>query len=189
MKNFLIALLLMVMVAPASRAQNFNLGIKGGLNLYTITTNNVDNDQLASAHFGLLGHIHLDRQLAIQPELVYSAQGAKSKSGANVKLNYINIPVLFQYMFDNGFRLQLGPQVGILTSAKSTLNGSTTDIKNNLKSVDVSLSPGIGYVHPPSGIGFDLRYNFGLTNINKTDAVVSKNNGLQFGLFYLFDHK
>jgi len=189
MKNFLIAILITGLAINIVQAQNFNLGIKGGLNVYNLTTNNVDNDPLTSFNLGLLGHIHLDRQLAIQPELVYSAQGAKTKSGAEINLTYLNVPVLFQYMFDNGFRLQLGPQVGILVDAKSTTNGSKTDIKNSLKGVDISLSPGVGYVHPPTGFGVDLRYNFGLSNINKTDAVVTKNNGLQFGVFYLFNHK
>lgn len=170
------------------QAQHFNLGIKGGLNVYTINTPNVDNGSLASFNLGLLGHIHLDKQFAVQPEFVYSGQGTTAPSGAKLNLGYVNVPVLFQYMFDNGFRLQVGPQVGFLVSANSTLNGSKTDIMKDLKSIDISLSPGIGYVHPPSGIGFDLRYNFGLSNINKTDAVISKNNGLQFGLFYLFKH-
>ncbi len=189
MKNYLIAILFTGLVFNLGSAQNFNMGVKGGLNVYNITTANVDNDPLTNFHLGLLGHIHLARQLAIQPELVYSTQGATSKSGAEIKLGYLNIPVLFQYMFDNGFRLQLGPQVGLLTRAKSTLNGAKTDIKNNFKGIDLSLSPGVGYVHPPSGFGVDLRYNFGLSNINKSDAVVSKNNGLQLGVFYLFDHK
>jgi hypothetical protein len=34
-----------------------------------------------------------------------------------LRLNYINVPVL-QYMFGDGFRLQTGPQLGILTNAK-----------------------------------------------------------------------
>ena len=135
MKNFLIAILLTGLVINISWAQHFNLGIKGGLNVYNLTTNNVDNNPLTGFNLGLLGHVHLADQLAIQPELVYSMQGAKLQSGAEVKLAYINIPVLFQYMFDNGFRLQLGPQIGLLSGAKSTLNGVKTEIKNNYKGI------------------------------------------------------
>jgi len=189
MKNYLILALFALMLTTSVSAQHFNLGIKGGLNMYSIQNDIIDFDQAVSFHLGLLGHIHLGRQLAIQPELVYSVQGAVAKSGAKIELTYLNVPVLFQYMFDNGFRLQAGPQVGFLLSANSKHNGVETDIKNNIKSVDVSLGAGVGYVHPPSGVGFDIRYNFGLSNINKTEAVVSNNNGLQIGLFYLFNHK
>jgi hypothetical protein len=55
--------------------------------------------------------------LALQPEAVYSSQGAKyTVNGAEhtLSLNYINIPLQIQYMFDNGFRLQTGPQAGFL---------------------------------------------------------------------------
>ena len=93
-------------------------------------------------------------------------------------------------MFDNGFRLQAGPQVGFLISAKSETNGVKADIKNQLKKIDFAVSAGVGYVHPPSGFGVDLRYNLGLSNINddNTDNKLT-NRGVQFGVFYLFNHK
>ena len=97
-----------------SPAGHVNLGVKGGMNLYNIhNDDNTNYDQITGYYFGLLGHIHLNSQWAIQPELVYSAQGAKN--GYN--LDYINVPVMLQYMFDNGFRLQAGPQLGFLVSS------------------------------------------------------------------------
>ncbi|MEP7322149.1 MAG: porin family protein [Saprospiraceae bacterium] len=191
MKIYLVIIFHALFALSLAQAQHFNLGIKGGLNFYTIhNNNNVKFDPITDVHFGLLGHIHLDRQYAIQPELVYSAQGAQISSNSKIMLKYINFPVLFQYMFDNGFRLQAGPQVGFLLNAKSKINSTSTDVDQNFESVDVGLSAGIGYVHPPSGIGFDLRYNAGLSNINVPKTTVkSTNNGLQLGLFYLFNHK
>ena len=177
----------------ATKAKHVSLGIKGGLNVYNIhNDNNVKYDAKTGFHLGLLGHIHLTRQLAIQPELVYSAQGAKYNVANNevkIKLGYINVPILLQYMFDNGFRLQAGPQVGFLASAKSETNNSETDIKNNLKKVDFALGFGAGYINPTSGLGVDARYNLGLSDINETGSVKSTNRGFQLGLFYLFHHK
>lgn len=187
MKKYIIIIL--VAMFHMAQAQHVNVGVKLGLNSYSIQNDNIDYDPAVNFHLGLLGHIHLDRQLALQPELVYSNQGAVAPSGAKLTLSYLNIPVLFQYMFDNGFRLQAGPQVGFLMSAKSKLNSSESDLKKDLTSTDVAIAAGIGYVHPPSGIGFDVRYNFGVSNINKNSTVQSMNNGLQFGLFYLFGHK
>lgn len=180
--KFLIGLIAAIMITGGVSAQHANapaghitLGVKGGLNLYNIhNDNNTSFDQRTGFNFGLLGHIHHDSQWAIQPELLYSAQGAK-----NDNLDYLNIPVLIQYMFDNGFRIQAGPQVGFMVSS---------DNNNTYKPIDLALSAGVSYVVPSTGFGLDLRYNHGLTDISESSDVKSTNRGIQFGLFYLFGH-
>lgn len=180
-----------MLVTGAATAQDVNFGIKVGLNLYNISQdNNSVYDQKAGYHFGILTHIHLANQFALQPEVVYSVQGAKYTVGGietNLNFNYVNVPLLFQYMFDNGFRLQAGPQVGFLTKAISKTNNSSTDIKDNFETIDFGLAFGVGYVHPPSGFGIDARYNAGLTSIAKNGAD-AYNRGFQVGVFYLFQH-
>jgi hypothetical protein len=164
-------------------AQHVNIGIKGGLNAYTITNGNVfDNDLKLGLHLGLIGHTHLSNKIALQPELVYSVQGSK-----NTNLHYVNIPLVFQYMYDNGFRLQAGPQLGILTSAKT--DNSDTNVKDNFESIDLAIGVGVSYVNPATDFGVDVRYNHGLSNINKTDNSKIYNRGFQVGVFYLFNHK
>ena len=193
MKFYFSAVVIAILIAGTVSAQHINVGIKGGLNLYNINNDNgTKYDTKAGIHLGLLGHIHLAKQLALQPELVYSAQGAKYSVGSvetKYKLGYINVPVLVQYMFDNGFRLQAGPQVGFLVSAKADVNGNSVDIKDDLETVDFALGLGAGYVNPGSGFGVDARYNLGLSNINDNSSVKSTNRGFQLGVFYLFGHK
>jgi hypothetical protein len=65
---------------------------------------------------------------------------------------------------------------------------TTVDNKENLKPIDIALSIGAGYIFPPTGLGIDVRYNHGLSNINDTGDVTSTNRGLQVGLFYIFSH-
>ena len=122
---------------------------------------------------------------------MYSAQGAKYTTAGvvtNINLGYINVPLLIQYMFDNGFRLEAGPQVGFLVNAKAETNSAKSDIKKSFKSTDLSLGIGMGYVFVPSGFGMDARFNLGLSNINENSSVKSTNTGFQLGVFYLFDH-
>ncbi|MBP9197861.1 MAG: PorT family protein [Saprospiraceae bacterium] len=182
-----------MMISGVSNAQHVNIGVKGGLNFYNIDTENSSlYDTKTGIHFGLLGHIHLVRSMALQPELVYSSQGAKyNASGTNNKLNlgYINLPVMLQYMFDNGFRLEAGPQLGFLINAKSEGNPQSVDVKDNFKKIDFAVGLGAGYIKPSTGLGFGLRYNAGLSNINENNSVNSTNNGFQLSLFYQFDHK
>lgn len=186
MKFNLITLIAITMMVGTASAQTFNIGIKGGLNLPTINvSNNQSHDIKPSFHFGLLGHIHMADHFALQPEVVFSAQGTKYGNGQKLDLNYVNFPLLFQYMFDNGFRLQAGPQLGFLVSARA--NGE--NVKDNYKGVEVGLGIGASYVHPPSGFGVDARYNHGLSNINNNEAIDSYNRGFQLGVFYVFRHK
>jgi hypothetical protein len=181
----IIAILFMTM--GTVNAQNINIGAKLGLNSYTLTTGNSSNsDSRIGLHAGLFGHIHLNNEFALQPEILYSMQGAK-KGNNQIKLDYINVPVILQYMFDNGFRIQAGPQLGFLISAKAE-NNSTVDIKDEFKPIDAALSIGVGYIHPPTSFGVDLRYNLGLNDISENAGVKTTNRGLQIGVFYLFNH-
>ncbi len=175
-----------------TKANHVTFGVKGGLNVYNIRNdNNVKYDTKLGFHLGMLGHVHLSKQFALQPELLYSDQGAKYTIANNefkLNLGYINVPVMLQYMFDNGFRLQAGPQVGFLTRAKSVANNTKTDVKDNFKTVDFAVGFGAGYVNPKSGLGIDARYNLGLSDINENSTVKSTNRGFQVGLFYLMKH-
>ena len=197
--KFLFVLMTAFLITGAVSAQNINspkghinIGIKGGANFYNINNdNNITYDSKIGFNLGLLGHIHVANHFALQPEIQYSTQGAKYTNdfGANkINLDYINVPVLLQYMWDNGFRLQAGPQAGILVSAKSKNNDNTVDIKNNFKPLDLGVSFGASYIHPSTGVGIDARYNLGLSNINENSDLKSTNRGLQVSLFYIFGH-
>ncbi len=181
--KYLIGLITLILITGVASAQHssspaghVNLGIKGGLNVYNIHNDNgTKYDSRTAYHFGLLGHIHIDSQWAVQPEIVYSIQGTKNE----FKLGYINVPVLLQYMFDNGFRIQAGPQIGFLVSA---------DNRDHFNPIDVGASVGASYVAPSTGFGIDARYNLGLNNIHKSSAANLTNRGVQLGVFYIFGH-
>lgn len=104
-------------------------------------------------------------------------------------LNYLTLPVLAKYSFeDAGFGAYLGPQIGYLLSAKGIFEGDSEDLKEDLKSTDISGIIGVEYFLP-AGIGISARYQLGLSNIAK-DADEGegsiKNNALTFTLGYRF---
>jgi hypothetical protein len=92
-------------------------------------------------------------------------------------------------MFNNGFRLQAGPQLSFLTHAVVKDNSVKENISNDLNSVDFGLTTGASYQVPNTGLGFDARFNLGLTDINKNGTITSTNRGGQLGVFYLFKRK
>ena len=176
------------------KAQTVHFGIKGGMNASSLNSSpgNSNLETKIGFNVGLLAHIHTSNaHWAIQPEIYYSSEGAKSKSNNNVTygLGYLNIPVLAQYMFDNGFRVEFGPQVGFLMNANYKVDNVTTNVKNNYTKANFSIPLGLGYL-TTSGLGFDARYNFGISNINNTNSNTKlHSNVFQFGLFYQFPDK
>ncbi|MEI2694369.1 MAG: porin family protein [Saprospiraceae bacterium] len=180
------------LVTQFAIAQHLNLGFKAGLNIFTIQNDpGSTNDSKLGLHAGLIGHTHFTKHFAMQPELQFSMKGAQNSiSNQDTKLNlsYITLPILFQYMFNNGFRIQAGPEFGLLVQAKQKTSSSSVDVKDQLNSFDVGIAGGISYVHPPTGFGIDLRYVKGLSNINSEGSATSKNQGIQVGLFYLLKH-
>jgi hypothetical protein len=170
-------------------AQRATFGLKGGVNLATFGgTNNDAYSNKVGYNVGFQLHLHMAPSIAVQPELVYSNQGAKytvTGTEHSLHLNYLNVPVLLQYMAGGGFRLQTGPQVGFLTSVNDAVDGNSTNIfdKNDFKKTDFAWSFGLGYA-TAGGIGIDARYNLGLSNINNTGLSNNlKNNVAQVGIF------
>jgi hypothetical protein len=192
MNAFVVAMLIGLFVMAQ---EDPKFGLKGGLNVSKFDyNNNTDADWRAGFHLGGLAHIHLTPSFSLQPEVYYSSQGAKipwsNNRELNLNLSYINVPLLLQYNFANGFRLQGGPQVGFLVGVSDKVNDVEQNVYStaNFKTVDVSIPLGISYLGF-SGLGVDARYNVGLTNINKNTPPTVKNSVFQIGAFYLFDHR
>ena len=184
MKKILLTLMVIfafnVLIAQHKHVE---FGIKGGVNFAALNyDDNSDMNTRTSFHIGGLAHVHLSKQFAIQPELMYSGQGA-NYSGADIKLSYINVPVIAQYMFGMGLRLETGPQFGFLVGAKAGDN----DAMDLFNGFDMSWAFGAGYI-TPGGFGVDARYNLGLTDISEGNNNV-KNSVWQLGLFYQFKKK
>ena len=167
------------------QAQHTNFGVKLGYNSSSVQiSDGADYDNKSGIHGGGFVHIHVGDHFAVQPELVYSCQGGE-RGNTKLKLNYLNVPILLQYMVNDGFRLQTGPQVGFLVSAKNKIGDIEVDVDDIYNSVDFAWSFGAGYIFS-SGIGIDARYNLGLNNISDDSDFEAKNRVFQVGLFYQF---
>jgi hypothetical protein len=172
-------------------AQHTSFGLKGGVNVATLKFANSDNNGIDSRiglHVGGLAHIHLNPNWALQPEVVFSQEGAKiavDNGEVTTKLDYVNIPVMLQYMFKGGFRLEAGPQLGLLVNSKyEDDDGIEGNADVDFKSTNVSLGLGLGYLSP-TGLGFGARYNLGLSDISEAPSD-RKGQNLQLSLFYQF---
>lgn len=206
--------LLVFSAAMAAFAQKTSttFGIKAGVNLAQLRTNNYpsgaepDVSRKTSAHGGIFMNAPLGTGgFAIQPELLYSRQGSKMKQTTTIgtvsqtsewdqDLNYITLPVMLQWKSTGGVFVETGPQAGLLIKAKQDGPGSTqVDNKSSFDNFDLSWGAGLGYVSK-IGLGIGARYNYGLTNtIEDGGGNNSANNGpelknsvIQLGLIWRF---
>jgi len=162
-----------------SQAQ-IRFGIKAGANLSNVGGKDADGaSSLIGFHGGVQANIPLMAGLSVQPELLYSAQGTKvpvETSGDGdeilttkvpVHMNYLSLPLLAQYRHASGAYVQTGPQLSYLLSAKMKVNGESADLKDDFKKTDLSWVLGVGYSIADGKIGFNVRYNFGLSKLGK----------------------
>ena len=187
-----IGLVITLMAAvPGLYAQQHDFGIKGGLSPYTLTfTGSSDQVMRPRVHIGFMArfHLHPEEAFYIQPELNYSLQGARFKNSDRlITLDYIQVPVLFQFEPAEGLLIQGGPVMSFLLTARSDSDGAAEDLSRKIHSRDFGLTIGASYIFRPAGVGVDLRYNQGVRMISDNSDLRSRNRGFHIGVFYLFD--
>lgn len=192
-------------VAAGSLAFGQQFGIKAGMNVSSLSKDASLSDQKSKIGFnaGVFMNAPLGANFSIQPELIYTQYGAKTnytllneKFSSSVNLDYIALPVMFQYNATPGFYLEAGPEFGLSVSAKNKVKNETTgqtltetgNYKDNINGFNFGIGVGAGYYFTEN-IGLTARYVAGITDIAKdrlagSDAV--RNNVFQVGLAYKF---
>lgn len=173
MKRAIILLAALVLIWSSASSQGVSVGLKAGLNLakesFSFQGASINTDNLTSFHGGLYVTIMTSAKFGIQPELLYSGQGGSGSNGkggtSNLKLGYLNLPVMLRYNVTPMFSLQAGPQLGILLSATD----DTGDIKSQFASTDFGGAFGAA-LDLPMGLNFTFRYITGFTGIYSPDT-------------------
>ena len=191
MKYFTFLLTPLFLFSLSLQAQ---LSVGGGLGL-NIASISVDpepstedySSRLAMIFGGLVDYSLADN-MQIRSGLVITGKGAKVEEGntnGTFKLTYLEIPILFRYLFEIASGqiqpyVTAGPTVGFLMSAKIEVNDREQDIKDETKGIDFGISFGGGVNAPREGFTpfAELRYSIGLANWNdEANESSVKNNG------------
>lgn len=188
MKKLILSLAIVALTTTAVNAQ-VGFGVKGGLNISSLRDEEDDDAKsLIGGNGGLFANIPLSGMFSIQPEVLYSLEGAAYEGAGDPKLflNYINIPLMLKYSDPSGFYGELGPQIGILASAKAKADGEEDeDVKEVFKSTNFSLGIGAGWNFSPQ-VGVGVRYNLGLSNIADFPGADVKTGNFSIGIHYSF---
>lgn len=201
-----IVLILVFLFALHAEAQvTVQPGIRGGLNLSTITNTNADLK--ADFYIGGFIAIKLAGFYTLQPEINYSRQGSKvsfedvsfdpvvspAKVEKDYSIQYISAGVMNKFTFAESFNVLVGPTLDFKVG-----DNFTGQAKRDLGGIDLGICGGIGYTLP-IGLTLEARYKLGLVDIfgNTYDDYyyngnyngydnIKLNSVIQFGLAYTF---
>ncbi|QQX76083.1 MULTISPECIES: porin family protein [Aequorivita] len=187
MKKILLFTAFAIFAFVNSHAQGeFRIGFKAGVNVASIGGDDTFGigsfGSRTGFHVGALVEIPINEKFSVQPELLYSAKGSNydfSSGDTDIKLDYIDVPILAKYHIIQGLSAELGPVIGVLVKADADNGDETEDIKEFYKSTDIGIGIGASY-RLPMGVFFSLRYNKGLTDINDNPDTNAKNQNNVF---------
>ena len=180
-----------------------SFGIKGGINVSEfdfksdLTTNPAEIDSKTGYTLGAVLEIGLTENIYLQPEAMFIQKGSELSilnEDNQVNLNYLDIPILLKIKLINAnlFNLNLlgGPTFGFALNGETEQNGQTVDIRlgDDYKRFDLGLTGGggIGINLGSIGVFGDVRYLFGVNNIDEVEDTEIKNKGLNFSVGLMF---
>lgn len=180
MKKPLLVIALLFVLSYNAQAQLLQIGVKAGLNYANFSGTAIQTDAITSYHAGLIAEIKLLDKFAIQPELLYTTQGATYNTALGDfknELGYIAIPVLAKIYLSKSFSVELGPQASFLLNERNDFD--VNDANTFEFAVDAGLSFKI-----TKNIFLQGRYVLGLTEVSpNADA---KNSVLQLSAGLMF---
>lgn len=200
-------------------------GIKGGANAAAFSEQKLSlNNQKIGFHAGAFVNIPLSNKISVQPEVLYNQMGAKSVMSSSevttggttvktvadskVELNYISVPLMFQFRPVKSFYFEAGPEFSYFLNGKNkgettvtTTTGSSTTTQNSSISQSIEkddvkkFNVGLGL-----GVGFDITHNLGINaryvnslthvannaGVPEQDKDINTNRVFQLGLNYKF---
>lgn len=187
MKRIILVAVVLLAASVDMQAQLVKFGIKAGLNYanqtgsdITINSDNYDKEAITSYHAGLVAEIKVTDGFSVQPELLYSTQGATYKNAAEEfknELGYLSIPVLAKFHLNKTVSLDLGPQASFLLSERNNVNFKDAE------TFEFGVAGGLGF-NITKNFFLQGRYVLGLTEASQEAEV--KNSVLQISAGFTF---
>ena len=171
LKISLAGLLLALAVATchAQEWKGLGFGVKAGLNIANL--NSVESDSRYGVHAGIFADWYFTRNFGLELGVYYSQQGNKARTQYGTitqKLDYLSVPLTFNYRIYNKARVFVGPQFAGL------LNGGSSLFP--VRDMDITAIAGLGYTF---GFGLDLStsYTIGVRDLHRSGYTGSGQGG------------
>jgi len=189
MKKLILSLVILSACTSAFSQVTFKPGARAGVNLANVS--DTDGDTKTDFYIGGLLEMQFSSFYALQPEIVYSRQGSKSKISGfdDLELQYVGLSLANKLspVKDLGLHFIIGPGIDI-------------KVCDNVEYLDTSpldfvFFGGIGFDFP-FGLTIEARYKQGIIDIDDGftefggDGSADDNNlnsAIQIGVAYKFD--
>lgn len=187
MRKFIVLLVMFSSFIVTSQVE-LKPGVKTGLNLANITHSNFDvkPDFYAGISLGL----QFSERYILQPDVLYSRQGARPQldgvSDSEIQIDYLSVVLVNKYAVFKDVKLYAvaGPFFDFVVDDNLDLGVGYFGF---LDKFDIGFIAGLDYEFS-SGLGIDLRYKLGFSDIdlNFNDQKQHTNKLFQLGLSYNF---
>lgn len=192
MKKQFFGIICLMMIGVMADAQGaFRLGVKAGANLNKIDGQTFNQAFDYAYHAGAFAELDFTKTFGLQPEVLLSQTSVTRATNVtslyatlptDIKLNYLEIPVLLRLNMSRFLTFNAGPQFGILMSGnKSLTQNGVNAFKNGALSAVAGVQLNI--------LSFRVygRYNIGLQEINDVSNPEKwKSQQIQLGLAMKF---
>ena len=193
MKKIALAGLLML-VSLIAFGQSFTLGLKTGVNLATLKGDVGDESNRLGYQAGAWARVG-GAGFYVQPEVYLGSKGGEFGSiqqdgttyegSGKVNFTTLDIPVLIgnKFGFDKlNFRIMAGPVISFMLNQSAKENYSVATNFDNYKNQTIGAQGGAGV--DLGNLSVDLRYEKGLSNIDKSGQYDQKQNLWHLSLGY-----
>jgi hypothetical protein len=199
-KTVFIALLLFTFSTFAQK--RFVAGVKAGLSTSQVEGDTYGGFDKAGLDAGIYVNGKLKEKWTAQMEIIFIQKGSKHNSNAEnndytyyyLGLNYIEVPVLFQY-HQKKFLIEAGPAFGYLINSKEYNENGEVFMALPFNSYEISAGLGISYAITKN-LSIDWRYSNSLMAIrgfqsggHRWNNPGQRNNVMAFTLNYQFGGK
>jgi hypothetical protein len=162
-------------LAASGQEYKFNAGIIGGL-----STSQVDGDQLAGYDkVGIKAGAFVNRKfsehVSLQMELLFIQKGSRKPINTDdnsyfiMRLNYIEVPLVFRFQFSKKIIGEAGPSVATLVSSEESDEVGVIKSRPEFKKFDYLVNGG-GYYKLSDNWLFNLRFSYSIFPIRPFDT-------------------
>jgi hypothetical protein len=200
--NIIISLIF-ILLAFQGAGQQFNGGVMAGVAGTQVAGDTYYGFHKAGIFAGGFVNLQISEHSILQMELEYFQKGSRENPDSTnnydqylFRMNYIELPLLYQYVISKRFKIEAGPSAGFLVGWYEAKYGE--EIKGGIKpaSVTFQLNAGI-YFNITQHLFVNVRTNNSLLNVRSENAtgdilrIFPGNYGqfndcLVFSLYYQF---
>ncbi len=194
MKKVLLTVLFSAALLSNVNAQKVKIGVKGGLNISSLKGNKAGEffdptqevisnpDSRIGFHIGAVIDVKITNKFSVQPEVLYSTNGATIQDYSTIKLDYLSLPISAKYYLIEGFSIEAGPQFSFLVNDVYDYENKS-DLDTDAENFDLGINVGLGY-ELKSGLFLQSRYTFGASTLSSNPVL--RNGNFQLSLGYQF---